>query len=351
MENNKCMDCGKCFDNKKSLQRHQVIHKNKNSKRYTCPVCSKSFSQNYNLSRHLNLHTQEQKYVCDICYRAFNDSWSVKKHRLSHFPPSKYTCEYCQQKFNRRGNLKVHLVSMHLRNLADKEVTSTSVDSSVDNKLMPVVSVKSEQVSFTGVDTEHAPVIKVEHRLGVDVDKKHVPVTGLENVVTATSEQMTGENSKKYVTNCLHIDNEIGREVKVKVELEEVGDEEAPFVQTEKSMTHSVEPFITSDNSTEGEIKVRLVNGKSFNEEVSCWQCGQCGKVLSCKSHLETHMERHTDTRKYQCDHCTKTFKTRDDLQRHQKTYLNPLRLECEYCGKIFNKNTNLKRHLRLHTG
>ena len=300
---NKCDDCGKIFGSAYALKRHQSLHRG-DAKTYTCPICSKTFNRNYNLTRHLNLHTQEQKFLCDICYRPFNDYSCVKKHRLSHFPPSQYTCEYCQQKFNRRGNLRVHLVSKHLGN---KRTWKDVVDSGQvgdDDELKPAVKyVKKEQNSV--VNEEIGNTVTGERKHGHDAGpyNEQESDSGFRNIKSIDRE--------KDETVHLLEDNEI------KVELaEESGEEMSTDDQAEKSSTYSMDCFVattnhstydqaeksrtysvdslvtTTDHSAEGEIKIRLVNGKAFNEDVSCWQCALCDKVLSCKSHLDTHMER-----------------------------------------------------------
>ena len=387
---NKCSECGKCFGSIYNLKRHKTIHR-EDAKMYSCTICSKTFNRNHNLTRHLNLHTQERKFLCDICYRPFNDYSCVKKHRLSHFPPSKYTCDYCGQKFNRRSNLRVHLVSKHLgikRTWQDTLDSGPEHDDNVVNETKESIVVTNKTIGKTSdfIGTTNENIGTTNENIGTTNENiGRTEVTGGSHEDdTIYSKSETKFKIEKMSSACeenVAMDDFL-HEYEIKVELADGSDEEiSPDNQTEKSRTNSIDPsFImaavesgeessncekseksntysvepvdrTTDNSANGELKIRLVNGNAANEEVSCWQCSVCQKVLSCKSHLKLHMERHAAIRKYSCDHCTKSFKTKDDLQKHQKTYLNPLRLECEYCKKIFNKHVNLKRHLRLHTG
>ena len=411
---NKCSECGKCFGSTYNLKRHKTIHR-EDAKLYSCPICSKTFNRNHNLTRHLNLHTQERKFLCDICYRPFNDYSCVKKHRLSHFPPSKYTCEYCGQKFNRRSNLRVHLVSKHLGIKRTWQDVLDSGPEQDDDKAKPDISeaivVTNETIGknsdFIGttnenIGTTNENIITTNENIGTTTNENigttnenigktnakigRTEVTGgsYEHDTIVYSKRETKFKIEKMSSACEEnvAMDDLLHEYEIKVELADGSDEEISLDnQAEKSRTNSIDPSVimaavesgeassncekseksntysvepvdrTTDSSANGELKIRLVNGNAANEEVSCWQCSVCQKVLSCKSHLKLHMERHAAIRKYSCDHCTKSFKTKDDLQKHQKTYLNPLRLECEYCKKIFNKHVNLKRHLRLHTG
>ena len=50
-----------------------------------CPKCKKTFTQKYNLLRHLKtIHSDYKPYVCDICQRAFNRKGNMEAHRLTH---------------------------------------------------------------------------------------------------------------------------------------------------------------------------------------------------------------------------------------------------------------------------
>lgn len=50
-----------------------------------------------------------------------------------------------------------------------------------------------------------------------------------------------------------------------------------------------------------------------------------CGKTLSCKYRLKTHIERyHNNVRKYECPECFKFFKSRDNLHDHMSKHPKP---------------------------
>jgi hypothetical protein len=54
-----------------------------------------------------------------------------------------------------------------------------------------------------------------------------------------------------------------------------------------------------------------------------------CGKVLSCKYRLKTHLERfHLNIRKYECPECFKMFKSRDNLHDHMTKHPQPVELD-----------------------
>jgi len=54
-----------------------------------------------------------------------------------------------------------------------------------------------------------------------------------------------------------------------------------------------------------------------------------CGKALSCKYRLKTHIERfHQNIRKYECSECFKMFKSRDNLHDHMSKHPKPLEID-----------------------
>jgi len=67
--------------------------------------------------------------------------------------------------------------------------------------------------------------------------------------------------------------------------------------------------------------------GFGKNMKTTCTVPG-CGKVLSCKYRLKTHIERfHLNIRKYECSECFKMFKSRDNLHDHMTKHPRPAEL------------------------
>ncbi|RWS19986.1 zinc finger protein 708-like protein [Leptotrombidium deliense] len=96
-----CNVCGKQFDKKSSLRKHQESH----NERLTCDQCSKTFSIRDNLRRHKETHTEKLK--CRVCKAGpFSCVFALNRHSQIH-SNNRYEC-HCGSSFNRLDNLKKH---------------------------------------------------------------------------------------------------------------------------------------------------------------------------------------------------------------------------------------------------
>ncbi|XP_026740649.1 zinc finger and SCAN domain-containing protein 26-like [Trichoplusia ni] len=74
-----CQECGKTFDVYKKFYLHQRSHDRKN----ICPLdgCEKKFATKGDLEKHIRTHTGERPYQCEVCGRKFTQRGSLKGHR------------------------------------------------------------------------------------------------------------------------------------------------------------------------------------------------------------------------------------------------------------------------------
>ena len=79
--------------------------------------------------------------------------------------------------------------------------------------------------------------------------------------------------------------------------------------------------------------------------------CNYCGKIVSSKFYLKTHLYTHTGEKPYKCQHCNKRFSLSGHLQRHLRTHTGERPYKCNHCDKRFGQRDHLQTHLRTHTG
>ncbi|XP_077186579.1 zinc finger protein 202-like [Paroedura picta] len=101
-----CPQCGKCFSQRESLIRHEKIHTGK--KPFECSECGKSFCRRDSLVRHQKIHTGEKPYECPECGKSFNQREVLIRHQRIHTGEKPYACRQCGESFTQRAILNRH---------------------------------------------------------------------------------------------------------------------------------------------------------------------------------------------------------------------------------------------------
>lgn len=101
-----CKQCGKGFNRKWYLVRHQRVHTG--LKPYECTACGKAFSQNSTLIRHYFIHTGEKPYTCVECGKAFKRRAYLTQHHPIHTGEKPYECPQCGKAFTHRSTFIRH---------------------------------------------------------------------------------------------------------------------------------------------------------------------------------------------------------------------------------------------------
>ncbi|XP_062945617.1 zinc finger protein 550 isoform X3 [Cynocephalus volans] len=102
----KCKQCGKVFNRKWYLVRHQRVHTG--MKPYECNACGKAFSQSSTLIRHYLIHTGEKPYKCVDCGKAFKRRSYLMQHHPIHTGEKPYECSQCRKAFTHRSTFIRH---------------------------------------------------------------------------------------------------------------------------------------------------------------------------------------------------------------------------------------------------
>lgn len=52
--------------------------------KFLCRICSKLFSLQRLLNRHMKCHSDRKRYLCSFCGKGFNDTFDLKRHTRTH---------------------------------------------------------------------------------------------------------------------------------------------------------------------------------------------------------------------------------------------------------------------------
>lgn len=103
--------------------------------KFACRICSKAFSLQRLLNRHMKCHSDTKRYLCTFCGKGFNDTFDLKRHTRTHTGKPNinlklsvsvlyvsfvhisgvrpYKCNLCEKSFTQRCSLESHCLKVH----------------------------------------------------------------------------------------------------------------------------------------------------------------------------------------------------------------------------------------------
>ncbi|XP_037298873.1 zinc finger protein 2 homolog isoform X3 [Manduca sexta] len=115
--NYECVNCGRGFINKQSMQTHSYRHQ-KNVGVFKCTHCPREFDTRHRRSAHVrktHLHGSKTR-KCHACDERFSSSAQVQMHMVKAHgaAPAEYKCDACDKSYSNGGALSLHKRRYHL---------------------------------------------------------------------------------------------------------------------------------------------------------------------------------------------------------------------------------------------
>uniref|UniRef100_A0A1Q3EYX0 C2H2-type domain-containing protein n=1 Tax=Culex tarsalis TaxID=7177 RepID=A0A1Q3EYX0_CULTA len=103
-----CTICNKLFSTNWNLKQHKWTHANPTLKPFQCALCSSGFVREADYVTHMNAHKSIRPYTCNHCGCQFIRKYNWIRHTREHETEKNYSCEICNRKFHRKYYLTEH---------------------------------------------------------------------------------------------------------------------------------------------------------------------------------------------------------------------------------------------------
>ena len=394
-----CAMCGKTFEHRKHLKRHQQRHKlgldkqgpvtssnvlttgpNHNSSEHvnehTCPECGKTFRKLDNLRKHLvrRKHDLSQQGNREENERHISEASSGATKQVT-----SYECPECDKTFQKRDCLRKHLLG-HKQALDKPKNPQKSSGNDMESSVSSVTNKAQYECPVCG---------KIFQRQ--DHYEKHLHRHEQESGKCRNESADRGQDSEpSRQTAMLHNNAEPSAQSAMTQNTSEPSPQPAMTRIASEQSHQLASKHINSEPLAQSAMapKTSKPSAQSVMTQTNSRDCPVCDKTFQSRDSMRRHLYRvHkqtigglqnrgitiTCTTRYECFECGKTFKEREELRKHIHRQTQSLHKcsnqkengqnsespassterrtshKCPECGKLFRARDDLSKHLICH--